>query len=249
MKLDHLVINVAANYQQESEEVQQIKKAGLPYNIKKGKGTKGFKATNIWTGNEYFELITIKNNDGGGWKPEWVHAYNSGHRGLICLMIDVNNIDAHVQRFQKEGIFISNPERIKIEFFFKLFSKTMPWQNSFLNFFEKIPLQIGFQQMDSEKIRKGFEKYMVPNSKENNISGIAKIHISGDFTISDYQMLRTVFEKTIDNENQLIVQLENSQEIIFEKAKDYSVKALLKNDNSSFSRKTCEIENILINID
>ena len=249
MKLDHLVINVDANYQQESEEVQQIKKAGLPYNIKKGKGTKGFKATNIWTGNEYFELITIKNNDGGGWKPEWVHAYNSGHRGLICLMIDVDNINTIVQRLQKEGISISNPERIKIEFFFKLFSKTMPWQNSFLNFFEKIPLQIGFQQMDSEKIRKGFEKYMVPNSKENNISGITQIHIAGDFTISDFQMLKTVFEKTIDNENQLIVQLENSQEIIFEKAKDYSVKVTLKNDNSSFSRKTCKIENILINID
>ena len=68
MKVDHLVINVNAHYQQESKEVQNIRKAGLPYNVKKGKGTKGFKATNIWIGQEYFELITIKENDGGGRK-------------------------------------------------------------------------------------------------------------------------------------------------------------------------------------
>ena len=117
MKVDHLVVNVDPNYQRESEEVEQIREATLPYNFKKGKGTKGFRATNIWTGKEYFELIRITNNDGGGWKPEWVHAYNTGHRGLICLMIDVNNINAIVQRLQKEGILISHPERIKIEFF------------------------------------------------------------------------------------------------------------------------------------
>ena len=124
----------------------------------------------------------------------------------------------------------------------------MPWQNSFLNFFENIPLQIGFQQMDSEKIRKGLEKYMVPNSYENNISGITNIHIAGDFTSSDFSILRTVFENTRDHENQLIVQLEHSQNIIFEKTNVYSVTVTLKNDNSSFSRKTCKVENILLNI-
>ncbi|WP_274307210.1 transporter [Solibacillus daqui] len=247
MKIDHLVMNVTPHYQQESSEVQNIRKAGLPYNVKKGKGTKGFRATNIWIGQEYFELITINSNDGGGWKKEWVHAYNTGQRGLICLMLDVNNLDEVVQRLQTQEISISDPEKIKIEFFFKLFSKTMPWQNSYLNFFENVPLQIGFQQLDSKKIRKGFEKYMVPNSSENNISGITQIHIFGNFTLSDFKMLCTVFEETILTENQLTVLLENCQKLIFETSKDYSVQVTLKSENNFFNVGTCIIENTSIN--
>ncbi|MCH7321971.1 transporter [Solibacillus sp. MA9] len=247
MKIDHLVMNVTPHYQQESSEVQNIRKAGLPYNVKKGKGTKGFRATNIWIGQEYFELITISNSDGGGWKKEWVHAYNTGQRGLICLMLDVNNLDEVVQRLQTKEISISDPEKIKIEFFFKLFSKTMPWQNSYLNFFENVPLQIGFQQLDSEKIRKGFEKYMVPNSSENNISGITQIHIFGNFTPSDFKMLSIVFEETILTENQLTVLLENCQKLIFETSKDYSVQVTLKSENNFFNMGTCIIENTSIN--
>ena len=28
-----------------------------------------------------------------GGKPEWVEEYNKGHRGLICLMFDVVDLD------------------------------------------------------------------------------------------------------------------------------------------------------------
>lgn len=247
MRVDHLVINVDTLYQQESEEVERIRKAGLPYNVKKGKGTKGFRATNIWIGQEYFELITIKTNDGGGWKKEWVNAYNTGHRGLICLMLDVNNLDKIVQRLQTEKISITGPEKIKIEFFFKLFSKAMPWQNSYLDFFENIPLQIGFQQMDSEKIRQGFEKYMVPNSNEHNISGITQIHIYGNFTTSEFKMLSIVFEDSILSGNQLSILLDKNQKLIFETAKDYSVQVTLKSDMNFPNTTLCTIANTLIN--
>ena len=204
---------------------------------------------NIWIGQEYFELITIKENDGGGWKKEWVHAYNSGQRGLICLMLDVNNLDKMVQRLQSEEISISNPEKIKIEFFFKLFSKTMPWQNSYLSFFDNVPLQIGFQQINSEKVRKGFEKYMVPNATDNHISGITQIHIYGNFTPSDFKILSIIFGKTLRNENQLTVLLENNQKLIFETAKDYSVHVTLKSEKNLFNAEKCTIENILIDYD
>lgn len=247
MRVDHLVINVGTHYQQESEAVQRIRKSGLPYNVKKGKGTKGFKATNIWIGQEYFELITIKTNDGGGWKKEWVNAYNTGHRGLICLMLDVDDLDKIVQRLKTEEISITDPEKIKIEFFFKLFSKTMPWQNSYLDFFENIPLQIGFQQMDSIKIRKGFEKYMVPNSNAHNISGITQIHIYGNFTTSEFKMLHIVFKNSRLSGNQLSITLNNNQKIIFETAKDYSVQVTLKSEKNFSNAELCTIENTLIN--
>ena len=39
--------------------------------------------------------------DGGGWKPEWVEKYNKGHRGLICLMQDVDDLDEIYRRDDK----------------------------------------------------------------------------------------------------------------------------------------------------
>ena len=38
-------------------EIQSIRNTGVPYEPKWGKGTKGFKASNIWIGNEYLEMI------------------------------------------------------------------------------------------------------------------------------------------------------------------------------------------------
>ena len=37
-------------------------------------------------------MINILKNNGGGWKSDWVELYNNGHRGLICIMLDVDDI-------------------------------------------------------------------------------------------------------------------------------------------------------------
>ena len=93
LRIDHLVVNIDKKYQTDELEIQSIRNTGLPYEPKWGKGTKGFKASNIWIGNEYLEMINLLKKDGGGWKPEWVEEYNKGHRGLICLMLDVVDVD------------------------------------------------------------------------------------------------------------------------------------------------------------
>ncbi|MGE7919060.1 hypothetical protein ACQKM9_08925 [Viridibacillus sp. NPDC093762] len=59
MKIDHLVLNVDSKYHVEGEQVNAIRSIGLPYKPKKGKGTKGFKVSNIWIGKEYFEMVNL----------------------------------------------------------------------------------------------------------------------------------------------------------------------------------------------
>ena len=63
----HLVVNVDSFVQEDENFIKKVHSLGLPYEPKWGKGTKGFKVSNIWIGNEYFELVKIKSKDGGGW--------------------------------------------------------------------------------------------------------------------------------------------------------------------------------------
>ncbi|ETT84214.1 hypothetical protein MKZ08_08250 [Viridibacillus sp. FSL R5-0477] len=249
MKIDHLVINIDSKYQEEGEQVTAIRSIGLPYNPNKGKGTKGFKVSNIWIGKEYFEMVNLLREDGGGWKEEWVNAYNQGERGLICLMIDVADIDLLCEDMQSKGISITNPESIKIKFLFNLFSKTLPWQNSYLNFFEGVPLQIGFQQMINQKTRDFMGKYMVPNALENNIEGINRIKISGNFSNNDFELIKKVFDFVMITEDSLQIRLQHSQEIIFEKAKEYKVMVSLKGKYNKLKVENCWIENTKISLE
>lgn len=65
LRIDHLVVNIDKKYQTDELEIQSIRNTGLPYEPKWGKGTKGFKASNIWIGNEYLEMINLFKKDGG----------------------------------------------------------------------------------------------------------------------------------------------------------------------------------------
>lgn len=163
-KFDHFVVNVDRKYQKDKAVINNVIKSGFPYEPSWGKGTRGFKASNLWIGNEYFEMINLLKEDGGGWKKDWVDLYNEGHRGLICIMLDVDNINEVYENFNSKNISITNPEYLKFKWLFNLLTRTMPWQNSYIKFFEGIPLQIGFQQMKDDEARNFMKQYMVPNS-------------------------------------------------------------------------------------
>ena len=177
MKIDHLVMNIDKKYQTDKNEIQKIRNSGLQYEPSWGKGTRGFKASNIWIGNEYFEMINILKKDGGGWKQEWVDLYNFGHKGLICLMLDVKNIDNLYKELNNNNICVSEPKTLEFKWMFNLLTRRMPWKNMYLDMFEGVPFQIGFQQMDNEKARSFMQQYMVPNSTDNQIKGILKVII------------------------------------------------------------------------
>lgn len=242
MKIDHLVVNIDKKYQTDNNEISKIRKNMLPYEPTWGKGTKGFKVSDIWIGNEYLELVNIKNENGGGWIEKWTDMYNKGHRGLICLMIDTPNIDMLFNELSKKNISITKPKWLEFKWFFNLFTRRMPWKNAYIPFFQKVPFQIGFQQMKDEKSRDFMNSYMVPNSRDNGINGIKKIVIYGDFTDEDFQMLLKVFNTCTLQEDELSICLEKEQSIVFKKNKDFSVEIFTDSSNS----KNIDIENIKI---
>lgn len=246
MKIDHLVINVNDKYQLDNNIIEEIRKKGFPYEPKWGKGTKGFKVSNLWIGNEYLEMIRLLKEDGGGWKSEWVNHYNNDHRGLICLMIDVDNLDAEYKRILNKGINITEPKYLQFKWFFNLFTRTMPWRNSYINFFQGVPMQIGFQQMKDSKALDFMRQYMVPNSKDNGIDGINKIVIKGPFVKADYDLIHEVFQSSESREGATGVILSEGQEIIFQENDCFYVEVYTYGNNEKLSGSSIEIENIKI---
>jgi hypothetical protein len=246
MKIDHLVINIDDKYQLSNNIIEEIRKKGFPYEPKWGKGTKGFKASNIWIGNEYFEMIRLLKKDGGGWKPEWVSHYNNGHRGLICLMIDVDNVDLEYQRIVNKGICITEPKYLQFKWFFNLFTRTMPWRNSYIDFFEGVPMQIGFQQMKDWKALDFMHKYMVPNSKDNGINGITKIIIKGDFVKADFDLIQKIFKITEPKNDTIFVTLSNNQQLFFKKSNSFSAEVYTYGNNKILYGSNIEIESVKV---
>ncbi|MCL2722385.1 MAG: hypothetical protein FWD47_13730 [Treponema sp.] len=246
MKIDHLVINVNKQYQIDKTIINKIKDNGFPYEPKWGKGTFGFKATNLWIGNEYFEMIRILKKNGGGWRKEWVEMYNNHHRGLICLFIETNNIKNEYERLNKIGINISKPEYLKFKWFFNLLTRTMPWQNTYFPFFQGIPLQLGFQQMKDGESKKWMQQYMVPNSIENEILGIKKINIFGNYSEDDKSLIKSIFQNAIIEENKIIVELINEQKLVFIQNDTYYVEVFTQCNNKIFKEKKINIQNIKI---
>ena len=247
LRIDHLVVNIDKKYQTDKIEIQSIRNTGLSYEPKWGKGTKGFKASNIWIGNEYLEMIYLLKKDGGGWKPEWVEKYNKGHRGLICLMLDVDDLDKiYEEMINIYSISISEPKYLQFKWGFGLFTRTMPWRNSYFPFFEGIPLQIGLQQMKDEKSVEFMRQYMVPNARDNGINGIEEIKIKGAFTESDFELINTIFKTKESIDNGVVIYLDNNQKLFFEKADEYKVIVTASSRNIKHSE--VKIENILISI-
>lgn len=245
-RFDHLVINVDECYQKDNNYINEIIETGFPYEPSWGKGTRGFKVSNLWIGNEYFEMVNILKKDGGGWTKSWTDLYNNGNRGLVCLMLDTNNLDNIYNSLRSKDINITTPEFLKFKWFFNLFTRTMPWRNSYIKFFEGIPLQIGIQEMKDDKSRKFMEEYMVPNSKENQILGIKKVIVKGPFTKNDIELINRIFQEHIIKAFPITIRLDNNQTLIFEEEEEYKVDVFTRCDNVNLKDKKIEIENITI---
>lgn len=242
MKLDHFVVNVDEKYQKDSKVINHIRNL-MPYEPKWGKGTRGFKVSNLWIGNEYLEMVHIRNKDGGGWVPEWTNKYNQGHRGLICLMLDVDNMDEMCQSLREKGVEITSPEWLEFKWFFHMFTRRMPWRNCYVPFFESVPFQIGFQEMKDDKSRDFMNQYMVPNARDVGIHGIYRVVIKGQFSSKDFELIMKIFgERTCMEEDRIKVTLSEEQSVEFVKDKGYKVELYTNLNDGKF----IEIENMKV---
>ena len=211
LRIDHLVVNVDRFVHEDKSFIEKVHSFGLPYKPKWGKGTKGFKVSNIWIGNEYFELVRIKSSDGGGWIESWTKDYHSGHRGLIGFAIEVDDIEVAYQELIRQNIQVSTPEPLKFKWFFNLLSKTMPWKNSYLPKFEGMPFQFFLQQLNDEKSKAFMQQYMVPNSRDNEINGIKEVKIFGTLTEKDKNMIKALFQEYEIQDHLITVFLEGQR--------------------------------------
>lgn len=243
MKLDHFVVNVDEKYQKDKGVIEGIRNMNFPYEPKWGKGTSGFKVSDLWIGSEYLEMVRILKCNGGGWVPEWIVKYNEGHRGMICLMLDVTDIDAIYQVLSEKGIQITKPEWLEFKWFFNRFTRRMPWRNCYVPFFENVPFQIGFQEMKDDKARNFMNQYMIPNAREKGIDGIYQVVIKGQYTSRDFKTIMMIFgEKAYRDDDKIHVRLSENQSIEFIRDKIYQVE-LFTNSNTD---KSVEIENMKI---
>ena len=246
MKIDHLVVNVDVEFEKDRSNVIKLGEAGYPYEPKWGKGTRGFKASNIWIGEEYFELVYLKNETGGGWKGEWVDQYNKGYRGLIGLCVDVEDIEDEYRRLSEDKVDVSKPEFLRFKWFFNLLTRTMPWKNSYIQPFKGVPFQIFLQQMKDEKARGFMKQYMVPNSRENKINGIKGLKITGKLTSEDKELIEKVFAKVHVEDKVIKVTLKSGQFILFEESDLHEVFVYTDCKNAMFIGRSAQIENITI---
>ncbi|MGE0632287.1 MAG: VOC family protein [Pseudobdellovibrionaceae bacterium] len=210
MKLDHVVVHIDNNENILKSLKKTIDPMGFPFEPKWGKGTKGFKAANIWIGRQYFEIIRLLRTDGGGWTDKWVRRYNNGKRGAFCLFLQVENIDVVAKDLISRGIGISGPERISFKTMFGLIKKTLPWQIIYLPEIPGTDLEIGFIQYDPDPNDR-IKQYLVPNSDSNGIDGFSSATVQLPLNDSAKAFLQKLFPVGQLKENSVIVQLQNGE--------------------------------------
>lgn len=245
LKIDHLVVNADRFIQQDRDFIRGILAMGLPYKPSWGKGTRGFKVSNLWIGREYFEFVRIKKKDGGGWLQDWTSKYLAGHRGLIGFALEVDDIDAIYRDLRDKHIEVTPPEPLSFRWFFKRLTKTMPWRNAYLPPMTGLPFQFFLQQLNDDKSRQYMEQYMVPNSRDNGIGGITEVIIHGELSNADKDLIHALFHDCEDQPEALTITL-GTQIIRFINSPTYKVEVLLQCSNPQFARLTQDIGNLRI---
>jgi Glyoxalase-like domain len=192
MNLDHVVVHIDNNERILSDLKKQAENAGVPFEPSWGKGTKGFKASNIWIGRQYFEIIRLLKPDGGGWEERWVSSYNAGKRGVFCLFLQTNDIRSVANRLRADGLSIDGPKRQNFKGFFGLFKKTLPWELIYLPPIPGTDLEIGFIQYDPDP-KDRIKQFLVPNAEENGIDGITSAEVVLPLSSEAREFLQQIF--------------------------------------------------------
>ena len=205
MHLDHFVVHVD-NASIPTKLAPAIQAAGFPFDPKKGKGDKGFHATNIWIGREYFEITWLLNPSGGAWIPEWVERYNQGKRGIVCLFLRTEKLDEISKGIVDRGI-PHRVERTSYKIFFGLFTIKLPWRILLLPTLPGTNMEISFIQYDPG-VSERFAKYLKPNSTEKGIMGIKNAQINVPDLKEAKSLIKGIFPDAVLEEAKIVIPLD-----------------------------------------
>lgn len=249
IRLDHFVVHIDNDMDRLKRLKQEIKPLGFPFEPEWGKGTKGFKAANIWIGSQYFELVWLKTKDGGEWKPDWVNKYNRGHRGIVGIFFMTDQLDQIRGELYNRGIPVSEPERGNSRWFFGLLKKTLPWRRIFTDPIPGTDLQICFIELNNSQIMKKMKNYMVPNATVNGILGIKRAAVYSNFSQEACAYINKLFPAAKNIHSSLICDMGDT-ELSFVQCREPQLRLELWAvvDNSRYTANSFEIENVQLNI-
>jgi len=246
MHLDHFVVHIDGP-ERLKKIAEESSLAGFPFNPKKGKGDKGFKATNIWIGQEYFEITWLLKPDGGAWIPEWVDRYKKGSRGAVCIFLRTESLDELAKGFEQRGIG-HRIERTSFKVLFGLYTVKLPWRILLLPPLPGTDVEISYIQYDPGTIDK-FAKYWKPNSRENGINGIHSADIHVQDVPSTIEYLKKIFPDYKSNESGFSIPIsEGVIRILATKTPQHKEHITLyaKSTNKEFDKKKFSIENVTV---
>lgn len=245
LRLDHFVIHIDNDFEKINKLKKEFDKLNLPFNPQKGKGTKGFKVANFWTGEQYLEMLYLKNLDGGGWKSEWVDKYNQGKRGIFGICLFTDSLDEIKEGLMKKGLEIEGPERITFSMFFGLFKKSLPFRTVYVKPIPNSDLQIFFLQMDSEKKYELTKKFMKPNAQEVGVSSIYEAIVKKKFSNEEWIFIQKIFPQLIEEQGKRTVNMGDTKLHFLSTQDDLlTVDLHLKVEREEHKNRRIEIENV-----
>lgn len=207
LTLDHFVLHIDDRPEMLTGLKADLAALDVPFEPDWGKGTKGFKAANIWIGRQYFEIVRILRSDGGGWVPRWVSRHHQGQRGLYCLFLMTDRIGVVAERLRAAGIETEGPERIVFRTFFGLIRKSMPWQVLYLPPIPGTGVEIGFIEYDRDP-KDRMKSFMVPNADEHGLSGVSDAVLRLPLSEAARAFLRSLFPDAAHGDGEIAVPLQ-----------------------------------------
>ena len=245
-ELDHFVVHIDDEPHLLNDLKTRLAAVQIPFEPDWGKGAKGFKAANIWIGRQYFEIIRILRPDGGGWVERWVKRHHQGGRGLYCLFLKVDRLDAVAAHLRTAGIAIADPERVTYRTFFGLFRKTMPWRMVYLPPIPGTDLELAFIQYDPDP-KDVMKAHMAPNADENGVTGVHDARLRLPLTNEARNVLRRVFPDATAMDDVLTIPLMHGS-IRIENAGALHADLYAKKEKADGRAETITLENVTLHV-
>lgn len=241
-RLDHFVIHIDNHPEIITSLKATLPGLGYPFKPEWSKGTRGFKAANIWVGQQYLEIIRILKPDGGGWPPYWVEKHRKGSRGIYCLFLATERLDKLYSDLLDNGLRVFGPKRTVFKFLF--FKESLPWRYILLPEIPGTDMQIGFIQYDSGAEDK-FRPHMVPNAKENGIKGISQARVDLPLWNESLDFLSKVFPGLYVEDSKASLELPGGK-IIFAAHENFGIRLQADCSNLEIAGTHFSIENVCV---
>ena len=246
LELDHVVIHIDDDPALLPDLKARLAAVDVPFEPDWGKGTKGFKAANIWIGRQYFEIVRILRPDGGGWVARWVARHHRGKRGLYCLFLKTDRLDDMAAHLRAAGLETPTPERVTYRAFFGLFKKTMPWRMLYLPPIPGTDLELAFIEYDPDP-GDVMKAHMVPNADENGIVGLHDACLRLPLTGEARTFLRRVFPAATDTADGLTAPLAAGS-VRIENADTVQADLYAHRTGTDSNARAISLENVILHV-